>query len=745
MSERIIRNVTDVIDIEYLQTIQDGLGKIIGITTALLDPNGVPISRPTNLKAFCAMMQASEDGVAMCMVTNTKLIEDIKSSRKPAYRTCQNSGLRTAAVPIFLGNQFLGAWLIGQIRMDTIDYSLIEQTAERAGLSKDDAKKNIDLLPVISEAEFTHTLDFLTTITKALTDMVATNSTLNARNNELTSLTKKLDASLHTFREFIDLSDIGIYLVDYYSGKILLGNNLYRRMFGLSEEDDISKVSCFNLMGKPDFCSFCPKDKLLNARGEPVDPIVWERFNPPTQLWLRITSRALRWINGRMAIMTTFMDITDRKLEEERMAYLAYNDQRLGIPNAAKLDLDLTQDFCDDTYLICFDIKGLKEINNVYSRSIGDRLLQNVVNWVMDFSKDRYTLYRVSGDDFAIRIKNADVHTVMELASELFTRFEVAWRIPMDGIEQKIYTGVHMGVIKIKDTPDSYETLIDLFEKVIASARNCTRPVLFDEKRDEQYLEHTRLIVSLKSAVLNNMKGFSLNYQPVVNARTGKWVSVEVLCRWNSPELGFVPPDVFIEEAEQIGIIDSIGDWVFKEAISQVKAWELDKLPDFSMSINLSPLQLRDKDLLRKLLALLKEYDYPREKLTLEITETAQVPFDETTLTLLHEIRDAGISLSLDDFGTGYATFSNLHKLPVSVLKTDRSFITGIEEDEYLQHTMRIMVDFAHSAGLTVTAEGVETEEQLALLRDHVNSIQGYYFSRPLTKEMLGEKLDRFR
>ena len=745
MSNQVINHITDLISVDYLQTVQDSLGHVFGTTTYLLDADGQAVTNISNLHSFCSMMHSSSAGIPLCENTHNRLIEICKQTGKPEVVTCSNSGLKVAAVPIFYLEKYLGCWNIGQIHMEELDTALIEQTAETLGVSKDFAISSVSSLPIISQAALEHMLDYLVTTTKTIVDFASVNATLNRRNAELSALAQKLDASLAAFKEFINFTDIGTYLVDYETGQLIICSNLYQEALNIVGDDYLNH-KCYEYMEYDTFCPFCPKNKLLKPNGEPAAPFVWERYNEVTKTWLSITSRALKWIDGRMVMMTTFVNVTKRKEEEERIAYLAYNDQNFNIPNAVKLNKDITEKCGDHSYLIFFDIKSLKTINSVYGRTAGDALLSTIVEWFQQFVNNNITLYRISGDDFAVFVENSTDEAVMELADSTYLRFQSPWIVDMGDIKQSIYTSVQMGIIQISSPLDSHATLLNLGEKVLSFARSSSVPILFNAQMDQQYQEHMSLVVSLKSCVLNHMEGFSLNYQPVVDAKTEKWVGMEALCRWNSPDVGNIPPNVFIQEAEQLGIISTIGSWVFEEAIRQTKIWELDKLPHFSLSVNLSPIQLRDKALIKGILDTAAKYDYPIDRFTLEITETAQVPFDEYTKTLLQEIKNTGIRMSLDDFGTGYATFSSLRGLPVSTLKTDRSFITGIEDDEYVQHTLRAIVNFAHLADLTVTAEGVETAAQHEIVRQNgANYIQGFYFSKPMPKEELEKQLDRFR
>jgi len=258
------RSVTDIIDIEYLQDIQDSLGRIVGITMVLLNPDGFPVSRPTNMKAFCAMMRLSKSGFQMCVKTNSALIAKNQETGKPAVMTCPNSGLKTAAVPIFYGEEYLGCWLLEQIRMSDIDYRLIEQTANAAGLEKRVAMENILMLPVITKEEFDNIMRFLITSTKVLTNMVKTNAELAERNEELEKLTYKLNDSAKAFREFIDLGDVGALLSDYHTDEVLIYNNFYKSMLGVADGDE--ELLYDYMAGNKEVILFSDvKEKLLDS------------------------------------------------------------------------------------------------------------------------------------------------------------------------------------------------------------------------------------------------------------------------------------------------------------------------------------------------------------------------------------------------------------------------------------------------------------------------------------------------
>lgn len=745
MSTKKMKNLIDVIELDYLQKIQDSLGSLLGVTVSLIDPDGNTISQPSKITTLCESVQKSPGGHSLCTQCHKEMFEENVRRQGPLITTCPNTGLRAVSVPIVFKDGYLGSWLISQIRMGDINETLLEETAQRTGVPEDSLKEAAAALPLTTEEGFSKILDFLMKITEVLTDLVAANLSLEDHAVELQNLANMLDASSQRFREFIDLADIAAYLIDYETAELIMYNDMYSKLVLQGTGKDLEGTPCYKLLGFDTFCPFCPKGHLVDENNEPTGPYVWENHIEEHDIWISITSRALRWVDGRLAIMTTFMDITNQKNEEQRMAHLAYNDQRLNIPNGVKLFEDL-KSTSDTGYLICLDVQGLRKINDVYGRESGDKLLQGIVTWFQSLPIKELQLYCVEGDDFVIFLPNRSKEEAMTLAADLHERFELPWNIELNDITRSIYVGAHVGVLDSNRPFESHSTLLNIIQRALGFARKEDGIIFFDEEKNSTLAQQIKLEIELKSCILNNMEGFSLNYQPLVDVVSGKWAGLEALCRWTSPKLGFVPPDVFIGAAEQLGLISILSDWVLEEAISQVKKWGLHELPSFTLDVNLSPLQLRDKELVDRVVETIKKYEYPPEKLSLEITESAEIHFNEGALDLLKKLRSHGISLALDDFGSGYASLSNLNKIPVTSVKIDRSLVTDIEKDPFLQQTVRSVVDLAQVSKLITVAEGVETEGQRKFVTSlGVSQIQGFYFSMPLSEEALTPQIGNFK
>jgi EAL domain-containing protein (putative c-di-GMP-specific phosphodiesterase class I) len=244
-------------------------------------------------------------------------------------------------------------------------------------------------------------------------------------------------------------------------------------------------------------------------------------------------------------------------------------------------------------------------------------------------------------------------------------------------------------------------------------------------------LERAELESSLRRAL--DRKEFELFYQSKVDGKTGRIIGAEALIRWRHPELGLVSPTRFIPMAEEIGLIVPIGDWVLHAACSQIKAWQLDGLPKINVSVNLSARQFKQERLVESVAETLQSFGLEAQYLELELTESMVMNSAEMFITKLRELEDLGVQLSIDDFGTGYSSLSYLKRFPLHHLKIDQSFVRDIATDEDDASITSTVISLGHSLDLKVIAEGVETEEQVAFLREHrCDEMQGYYFSKPL-------------
>jgi EAL domain-containing protein (putative c-di-GMP-specific phosphodiesterase class I) len=241
------------------------------------------------------------------------------------------------------------------------------------------------------------------------------------------------------------------------------------------------------------------------------------------------------------------------------------------------------------------------------------------------------------------------------------------------------------------------------------------------------------------------MMGFDVYFQPIVDAGSKKWIGLEALARWDSPQFGRIPPLVFIRIAEKLGLINKVGQWVLDRAIGICAELGLEQYEGFFLDVNLSMSQLFDEALIGKVLVALQKHKFPASCLSLEVTESEEFIQTDYSQTTIERLKSLEIRIALDDFGTGYSNFNNLRNLPVSLLKTEKEFIDNITTDEYQQFLSRVIVEMAHAAGMKLVAEGVETPEQLEhLMKNGTDYYQGYLFAKPLSKAELAANKVRF-
>jgi diguanylate cyclase (GGDEF)-like protein len=712
--------ISDIINLELLQIIQETYAGFTKSSIVLVDSGGNEISRPT---VFSGSHSPGP-------VTNKGFYEDFKKKApeiagetlKPGLIHNAEAGLTGIAVPVLYKNNLAACWLI------------IPENPELSGSgpNTESALSNFERLSAS-----------LTAITGELIQAGEQAKNLRYKDRSLRNLSDQLNAVMAAMYEFIDISGTGMYVVEFNTYEMLLCNRSFAESKNTEVKDLIGK-QCYLSMGYSEPCPFCPRERLLSPNN-PSRYLEWDLRQEGSNHWYHVTSRVINWIDGRLSHIVSLKDVTEQKKLQDQLSYIAYYDQRMQTPNGLFLMKDISAYLSKDSYIICFDLQGLRKINEAYGRDTGDALLEEIKSWIYRLPYYGLNFYRVEDDEFAVFLQDYSEADILTIAYTIRDRFSSPWALYIGSMAQNVFIGISMGIVPCKNGFESYSDLLSTLERIIDMARKKNDLLIYDEEVSASFNAHLRLELSLKNCVLNNMEGFLVYYQPIADPVTGTWTSLEALCRWTSPELGAVPPTVFIHEAEQNGLIGIIGEWVLEQSVAQTKAWGLDKLARFVLDVNLSPLQLNDHSFCDRIKDILFKYRFPPEKLSLEITESAEVNFTEHIIKSLNIFRAAGISLSLDDFGTGYASFSKLNTLPVNVIKLDQSFVSTVEHDEYLQHVIQIMVDFAHAAGFKVVAEGIENAGQMRiLLDDQVDFFQGYLFSKPLSREDLEKRLHNF-
>ena len=450
--------------------------------------------------------------------------------------------------------------------------------------------------------------------------------------------------------------------------------------------------------------------------------------------WISLSGKPLFNIDNEFTgFRGVASDITEKKHSEERIAYLAHNDALTGLVNRANFSKaldDLLDNPAKDTQWSIFylDLDGFKLVNDTYGHSMGDKLLGEVAKSLIKTVSEKDVVARLGGDEFAILCHSAGT---VQSASTLAEAILKALCKPFVIDNVTLDIGVSIGItLRNRDGSDAH-TLMNNADLALYRAKAEGRGTyrLYEHQMDEIVKERRNLEADLKAALKNGE--LSLAYQPLVAAREAKTVSFEALARWTHPHRGAVSPADFIPIAESMGIIAEIGDWVLQEACFEAATW-----PDhIAVAVNLSPHQFQSNRIIQTVVDALSKSGLPPHRLELEITEGLFMENTEEVMFSLRELKGMGVSISLDDFGTGYSSLSYLLKFPFDKLKIDRSLIVSLDTDPNAKNVLEAITKLASVMNLTVTAEGIETLDQVkVMLSMHCTHFQGFLFGQPLPK-----------
>ncbi len=449
-------------------------------------------------------------------------------------------------------------------------------------------------------------------------------------------------------------------------------------------------------------------------------------------------------------IAGSLTDITERKKAEDQLLHDAFHDALTGLANRSlfldRLGLSLARarrrEDCHFAVLF-LDLDRFKLINDSLGHLSGDQALIAVARRLEACVRPGDTVARLGGDEFAVLLD--DVHS-REDAEKLTQRIEdrLADSLQVDGHE--IYVSASIGIAFCTDGYNRPEEILRDADAAMyrAKALGRNRHEMFNETLHLAAKDRLRLETDLRNAV--QAQSFNVQYQPIVSLADGRVTGFEALVRWRHPSWGLVPPDQFIQVAEETGLILPIGRWVLSEACEKVQKWQREHPaePQLAINVNLSRRQLLQPDLIEQIRRVLEKTELPAESLRLEITESAILEDPEAAVELLRHLKSLDIGLCVDDFGTGYSSLSSLQQFPVNVLKIDRSFIRGMGPEGERDEIVRAVVGLAHSLGMEVVAEGVETEGQLERLRAmDCDYGQGYLLCRALDAEGVERFLER--
>jgi diguanylate cyclase (GGDEF)-like protein len=451
------------------------------------------------------------------------------------------------------------------------------------------------------------------------------------------------------------------------------------------------------------------------------------------------------------ASVASFTDISDLKEAERQIYFQAFHDALTRLPNRALFVEHLTMAIKrikrrpDYHFAVIYlDIDRFKLVNDSLGHSAGDDLLVAFAERIRESLRDIDILARLGGDEFVILLEDIEAG---EYAGAIAERLQVALRKPFHIHGKEVFAPASFGVVLNTENYEQPEAIIRDADAAMYHAKESGRSQVkvFDRTLHEKALHQLQQETDLRKAIHKHQ--FQIHYQPIVRLDTAAVVEFEALIRWPHPELGMVYPGSFIATAEETGLIIPITRHTVEQACRDLRDWQrvLGSGRELTVSVNISSRHFLQPGLLADLKEALEATSLPPRLLKLEITETALMVDSEETMRLAQRLKDYGIRLVIDDFGTGYSSLSYLQRLPVDTLKIDRSFISKIlDQPEGNRNIVEAIVSLAHKLGLTVVAEGIETPEQHAALRDMACDLgQGYLFSPPLPKNQADRWIER--
>jgi diguanylate cyclase (GGDEF)-like protein len=427
--------------------------------------------------------------------------------------------------------------------------------------------------------------------------------------------------------------------------------------------------------------------------------------------------------------VSTHEDITERRRLESRLNHLAHHDALTDLANRILLRERLNEALADlepedRLAILCLDLDHFKHINDTLGHPVGDALLIEVAARLSNCVRETDLVARMGGDEFAILQLGGEPKTATTLAARLVEVLSAPYEV--NG--HHLSAGTSIGIAIAPADGTTADHLLKNADLALYLAKSEGRGAyrFFEPEMDRRMHERRQLELDLRRAIGNGE--FELYYQPILDLSTNAVGSFEALLRWHHPEREMISPGEFIPIAEETGLIVPIGEWVLRQACAEAATWP----GGLGVSVNVSPVQFKSQNLVQSVFSALAASGLPPDRLELEITETVLLQNTEATLATLHQLRAIGVRIAMDDFGVGYSSLSYFQSFPFDKIKLDRSFISGLSDGNSALAILRAVASLGANLSIVTTAEGVETEEQLAQIRrEGISQIQGFLISPP--------------
>lgn len=691
--------------------------------------------------------------IIVCASDGTVVMFNKFAQEVSGYSTEETEGRKVYEIPFFNEGTDVGKHIYDSMSADNpinnLETCLITRDRKsiyilwNLNVIKDAGRKSVSVVAMgidITErknAEYRLTVSYQE-LESTHEELMATEEEIKQQYDDLNLRDNELKRSEERYRLAVEGVNDGIWDWDGKDGRLFMSkrsalimgfdadseNMTIEKWFGAILREDLDKfVRSFNkYITEPQKNHFQIEYRVKTANG---------RIK-----WIRTRGMAI-WDESGIPIRVagSNTDITEQKLSDEKIHQLAYYDSMTGLPNRTLL-LDRFIIAAANAQrkgwmvaIFFLDLDNFKTINDTIGHSFGDELLFRVGEQLKLKMRKSDTIARLGGDEFIMLQANVkDMNEVNLLAARMLELFKQPWVLD----EREFYVTASIGISLYPNNGSDLQELMKNADAAMYRAKETGKNnfKVYTQELNSRIMERMEIENHLRKATEKNE--FLLYYQPQIELATGRITSMEALIRWSSPNIGWISPDAFIYIAEEIGIINIIGEWVLRSACTQLARWHAEGFGELKMSVNLSARQFQQINLVELITGIIKETGIKAEWLELEITESIAMQDLEHTITILQSIKDIGISISLDDFGKGYSSLNYLKMLPINNLKIDKTFVHDITSNSNQAKIAKALISLAHNMDLTVTAEGVENSGQLEFLKkEKCDIVQGFLFSKP--------------
>ncbi len=463
--------------------------------------------------------------------------------------------------------------------------------------------------------------------------------------------------------------------------------------------------------------------------------------------WYDLYYTQVKWVDGRQALLCALYDVTEKKICQKKIEQQACTDFLTGLYNRMCCEKDLAK-YVDEAsvtlrkgVLLYLDLDDFKHINDGLGHQYGDVLLKAISHSLQRVEGIENTCYRMGGDEFVIIIPPGRYEKMNQIIDAIKVIFTRPWYLK----DADYYCTMSMGIVEFPAEGNVVHDLIKKADIAMCEAKKSgkNRVMQYSANMDSKLGKRLDMEKNMRDATAKGYQEFEVYFQPIINIQKEglPCTGAEALIRWNSAELGFIPPSEFIPLAEYLGLINPIGNYVLKEACRTCKYWNDNGYPEYKINVNLSVVQLLQSDIVEIIAHTIKETGIEPHNLTLEVTESLAINDMERMKEILASIKKLGVRIALDDFGTGYSSLNHIREIPFDVIKVDQSFIRNLERDAYAKSFIKMVGELAEAINVNLCVEGVETQKQYKILSQMcVCLVQGYYFDRPMTRAAFEKK-----